>query len=424
MIKKKIIEKIFKVHRSLAGNGNRETLKILSNQSSKKIKTKFFKSGKLYNGWRIPNEWNVKEAFISYKNKKIIDIKNNNLHVIANSIPVDKYLNLKNLKKKIFTLKNFPSAIPYITNYYSKNFWGFSMEYQKLKKLIPGKYRVKIDVDRKKGFMNYGEALIKGKSKKEIVFATYICHPQMANNEISGPVINCNLLNLIHRFSKKNKLRYSYRFLFLPETIGTIAFLNKKLDYLKKHTLAVYILTCLGTEKKFKLIQSPYQNTISEKVAIQVLKKYSSWEKRSFLQRGSDERQWLSPRVSIDCCSIVTSKYGEYKEYHTSKDDLKFISQKALKKSSILFYKIFKEFEQSYFYFNSNIGEPKMDKFKIYPKISTKSQKKIVQSFMDVLSFCNGKNNERSISEYTNLSLNKTKKILKFLYNKKLIYTI
>ena len=424
MIKKNIIEKLFKIHRSLAGNGNRETLKILSNQSSKKIKTKFFKSGKLYNGWRIPNEWNVKEAFISYKNKKIIDFKNNNLHVIANSIPVDKYLNLKNLKKKIFTLKNFPSAIPYITNYYSKNFWGFSMEYQKLKKLIPGKYRVKIDVDRKKGFMNYGEALIKGKSKKEIVFATYICHPQMANNEISGPVINCNLLNLIHRFSKKNKLRYSYRFLFLPETIGTIAFLNKKLDYLKKHTLAVYILTCLGTEKKFKLIQSPYQNTISEKVAIQVLKKYSSWEKRSFLQRGSDERQWLSPRVSIDCCSIVTSKYGEYKEYHTSKDDLKFISQKALKKSSILFYKIFKEFEQSYFYFNSNIGEPKMDKFKIYPKISTKSQKKIVQSFMDVLSFCNGKNNERSISEYTNLSLNKTKKILKFLYNKKLIYTI
>ena len=227
MIKKNIIEKLFKVHRSLAGNGNRETLKILSNQSSKKIKIKSFKSGKLYNGWRIPNEWNVKEAFISYKNKKIIDFKNNNLHVIANSIPVDKYLNLKNLKKKIFTLKNFPSAIPYITNYYSKNFWGFSMEYQKLKKLIPGKYRVKIDVDRKKGFMNYGEALIKGKSKKEIVFATYICHPQMANNEISGPVINCNLLNLIHRFSKKNKLRYSYRFLFLPETIGTIAFLNK-----------------------------------------------------------------------------------------------------------------------------------------------------------------------------------------------------
>lgn len=421
MIKKNIIEKLFKIHRSLAGNGNRKTLKILSNQSSKKIKIKSFKSGKLYNGWRIPNEWNVKEAFISLKNKKIIDFKMNNLHLIANSISVDKYLNLKNLKKKIFTLKNFPSAIPYITNYYSKNFWGFSMEYQKLKKLIPGKYRVKIDVDRTKGFMNYGEALIKGNSKKEIIFATYICHPQMANNEISGPVINSNLLNLVHSFSKKNKLRYSYRFLFLPETIGTIALLNEKLDFLKKNTLAVYVLTCLGTEKKFKLIESPYKNTISENVAIQVLNKYSSWEKRSFLQRGSDERQWLSPNVSIDCCSIVTSKYGEYKEYHTSKDDLKFISHKALKKSTILFFKIFKEFEKSYFYFNGSIGEPKMDKFKIYPKISTKNQKKKVHSFMDVLSFCNGKNNEKSISEYTNLTLKKTENILKYLYKKKLI---
>lgn len=421
MIKKNIIEKIFKIHRSLAGNGNRETLKILSNQTSKRIKIKSFKSGKLYNGWKVPNEWNVKEAFISYKNKKIIDFKKNNLHLIANSISIDKYFNLKNLKKKIFTLKNFPSAIPYITNYYSKNFWGFSMEYQKFKKLMPGKYRVKIDVDIKKGFMNYGEAFIKGISKKEVIFATYICHPQMANNEISGPIINSNLLNLINDFSKKKKLRYSYRFLFLPETIGTIALLNERLSFFKKNTLAVYVLTCLGTEKKFKLIQSPYKDTISEKVATQVLNKYPSWEKRSFLQRGSDERQWLSPNVSIDCCSIVTSKYGEYKEYHTSKDDLNFISYKALKKSTNLFFKIFMEFEKSYFYFNNSIGEPKMDKFKIYPKISTKNQKKTVHSFMDVLSFCNGKNNEKSISEYTNFTPKKTNTILKFLYKKKLI---
>jgi aminopeptidase-like protein len=421
MIKKNIIEKIFKIHRSLAGKGNRQTLKILSDQTSKKIKIKFFKSGELYNGWQIPNEWNVKKAFISYKNKKIIDFKNNNLYLIANSISIDKYVNLKNLKKKIFTIKNYPSAIPYITNYYSKSFWGFSMEYKKYKKLKPGKYRVKIDVDTKKGMMNYGEAYIKGSSKKEIIFATYICHPQMANNEISGPIVNSNLLNLINKFSKKKKLRYSYRFLFLPETIGTIAILNKKLKMFKKNTLAVYVLTCLGTEKKFKLIESPYKNTVSEKIAKQVLNRHSSWESRSFLQRGSDERQWSSPNVSIDCCSIVTSKYGEYKEYHTSKDDLNFISYKALKRSANLFFKIFIEFEKSHFYFNKSIGEPKMDKFKIYPKISTKNQKKIVKSYMDVLSFCNGKNNEKSISEFTGLSFAKTCKILQFLFDKKLI---
>lgn len=421
MIKKNIIEKIYRIHRSLAGEGNRKTLKILSNQASNSIKIKSFKSGKLYNGWKIPNEWNIKEAFISYKNKKIIDFKINNLHLVANSVSIDKYLNLNTLKKKIFTLKNYPSAIPYITNYYSKNFWGFSMQYQKFKKLIPGKYRVKIDVDSKKGFMNYGEAYIKGNSKKEIIFATYICHPQMANNEISGPVVNTNLLNLIKDFSKKKKLRYSYRFLFLPETIGTIALLNERLAFFKKNALAVYVITCVGTEKKFKLIQSPYKDTISEKIAIQVLNEYPSWEKRSFLERGSDERQWLSPNVSIDCCSIVTSKYGEYKQYHTSKDDLNFISLNGIKRSTNLFFKIFKNFENSKFYYSPNIGEPKMDKHGIYPKTSTKNQKKIVKSFMDVLSFCNGKNNQKAISNFVNLDLIKTIKILNFLEKKKVI---
>lgn len=421
MIKKKIIKEIFRIHRSLAGEGNRKTLKILSNQTRNSIKIKSFKSGKIYNGWKIPNEWNVKEAFISFKKKKIIDFKVNNLHLIPNSISVDKYLNLTDLKKKIFTLKKNPGAIPYITNYYSKNFWGFSMQHTKYKKLKPGKYRVKIEVDSKRGFMNYGEAYVRGKSKKEIVFTTYICHPQMANNEVSGPIVNTNLLNLIQAKAKKKKLNYSYRFLYLPETIGTIALLNEKLFFFRKNILAVYVITCVGTEKNFKLIQSPYENTISEKIAIQVLNKYAKWKKRSFLLRGSDERQWSSPMVSIDCCSIVTSKYGEYKEYHTSKDDLNFISLNGIKRSTYLYFKIFKNYENSIFYFNPNIGEPKMDKYGVYPKTSTKNQKKIVKSIMDVLSFCNGKNNEQSISEYTNLSLRKTKKILEFLLIRKII---
>ena len=421
MINKKTIEKIFKLHRSLAGEGNRETLRVLSKQTFGNIKIKSFKSGNVYGGWQIPNEWNVKKAFISYKNKKIIDFKNNNLHLVPNSISIDKYLKLSDLKKKIFTLKKYPSAIPYITNYYSKNFWGMSIQYQKLKKLIPGLYRVKIDVNSKKGFMNYGEAFLRGKSKKEIIFTTYICHPQMANNEISGPVVNTNLFNLIKKYSKKKKLNYSYRFLFLPETIGTIALLNQRLNFLQKNAFAVYVLTCLGTKKKFKLIESPYKNTVSEKIAKQVLNENFLWEKRSFLERGSDERQWSSPHVSIDCCSIVTSKYGEYKEYHTSKDNLNFISIDGLKRSTNLFYNIFKTFEKSKFYYNPNIGEPKMDKHGIYPKTSTKNQKKIVKSFMDILSFCNGKNNQREIASYTNLSLLKTNKILSFLKKKKLI---
>ena len=421
MIKNKIIKKLFTIHRSLAGKGNRKTLNLLSNESFKLIKIKSFKSGKNYNGWVVPKEWNVKEAFISLNKKKIIDFKNNNLHIIPNSISINKTLNLAELKKKIFTLKDFPDAIPYITNYYSKNFWGFSMSYNQLKKLKNGKYNVKISVENKKGLMNYGEAIIPGKSRKQIIFTTYICHPQMANNELSGPLVVTNLLNLIRKHTIKKKPNYTYRFLFLPETIGTIALLNQKFESLKKNSLAVYVITCVGTEKKFKLIASPYENTLSEKIAKQVLDKSYNWEKRSFLHRGSDERQWLSPHVSIDCCSIVTSKYGEYKEYHTSKDNLNFISLNGIKRSSYLFFKIFKNFEKSKFYYNKNIGEPKMDKHGIYPMISTKKQKSLVKSFMDILSFCNGKNNEKSIASYANLSLKKTVNLLKFLEKKKLI---
>ena len=139
------------------------------------------------------------------------------------------------------------------------------MQYNKLRKLTAGKYRVKISADSKKGLMNYGEAFIKGSSKKEIIFTTYICHPQMANNELSGPLVNTNLFNMIKDISKKKKLQFSYRFLFLPETIGTIALLNEKLSYFKKYALAVYVITCVGTEKKFKLIHSP--------IMIQLVKK-------------------------------------------------------------------------------------------------------------------------------------------------------
>ena len=190
--------------------------------------------------------------------------------------------------------------------------------------------------------MNYGEAFIKGSSKKGDNFYNLHMPPQMANNELSGPLVNTNLFNMIKDISKKKKLQFSYRFLFLPETIGTIALLNERLSYFKKNALAVYVITCVGTEKKFKLIQSPYNDTVSEKIAIQALKNYSPWDKKSFLERGSDERQWLAPKVSIDCCSIVTSKYGEYKEYHTSKDDLNFISLNGIKEVQNYFLKFFK----------------------------------------------------------------------------------
>lgn len=416
---KKLITNLFKIPRSLAGPGNRKTLKILSNFCNNKVKVKSFKSNTKFNNWKIPQEWIVKKGVILDKNKnKIIDYNRNNLELVVNSESFKGYISKKKLIKKIFTLKHIPNAIPYVTKYYSKNFWGVCMKYKDVQKLEGNKYFVEIDTKKKNGKMNYGEYFIKGKSRLEIVFSTYICHPQMANNELSGPVVMGLLINRIEKYLKKNKkLNFSYRFLFLPETIGSIAYISSNFQKLKKYVHAGYIITCVGTNSKFKLVLSPQGNSISDFIAKQALKKKQNknWETRSFLERGSDERQWCSPKVNLPFSSICRSKYGEYKEYHTSLDNLNFISIEGIKESQNLYFEIFKNFEESKFYFSNSIGEPKLDIYGLYPKTSTLKTRKKIKNLMNIIAFCDGKNNEYSIAEKSKQKINYVKKILKTL---------
>jgi len=421
-----LVKYLFKIPRSLAGEGNRKTLKIISSNCKNKIKIKSFISGDKFENWTVPLEWKVKNAYVlDYKGKKIIDYARNNLEIVQGSSSFKGFLNKDELKKKIFTLKKNPNSIPYITNYYSKNTWGVCMAYNNFLRLKNEMYYVNIETIKKNGKMNYGEFFVKGQSKKEIIFSTYICHPQMANNELSGPVVLSALVNKILDYKRKNKLKFSYRVLFLPETIGSISFINSNFSNLKKNVLSVFIVTCVGTIEKFKLIHSRYKNSTSDKIAEIVLNENNcKWEPRSYLHRGSDERQWCSPNVNIACCSIVTSKYGEYDEYHTSKDDLKFISNKGLIKSLNLYFKIFIEFENSVFYINKTIGEPKMDVHGLYPKFSTKKTKEFVKDYMNVIAYCDGTNNLKMLSKYCNIKLLDLKKITETLLKKKIIKKI
>ena len=423
----KLADKLFKIPRSLAGKGNRTTLKILTTFTNGKIKTKGFKSNKVFNGWKIPKEWEVISATIKNDiGEKIIDFKRNNLELVSYSDSFKGFVSLKNLKKKIFTLKKIPNAIPYITSYYSKNFWGVCMSYQKFKKLKKCDYEVNINTKKINGYLNFGEYLIKGKSKKEIVFLTYICHPQMANNELSGPTVLSGLINEINKRYKKKKTNFSYRFLFLPETIGSIAYLNKNYKNLKKNFLAGYVVTCVGTKKNFKLIPSMDPNSVSNKIAISVLNKtyFKKWKHLSFLDRGSDERQWCYPGTNLQVSSIVTSKYNDYKEYHTSLDNMKFINNVALKRSKNIYFEIFKTLENSEFYITKSIGEPKLDRYGIYPKISTTKSRFIVKNYMNVLTYCDGTNNLNQISKICKIDKYKTKLIIAFLVKTKLIEKI
>ena len=260
-----LAKKVFFINRSITGRGTYNTLKIFAKEFDN-FKIRQFKSGNKVFDWVVPSEWNIDDAFVKdkYKNK-IINFYNSNLHVIGYSTKVNRYLKKNELLKRLHSLKNYKNAIPYITSYYKK-YWGFCVS-ENQKELIKKKYNsedlfeVKINSSfNKKGKMHYGEFFIKGNSKKEILISTYICHPSMANNELSGPVV---ALSLISYFSKLNN-KYSMRFLFLPETIGVISYLSKNLNNLKKNVVGGYNLTCIGDDKNHSYILSKYQNSPSD----------------------------------------------------------------------------------------------------------------------------------------------------------------
>ena len=209
-----------------------------------------------------------------------------------------------------------------------------------------GTYNVVIDSDFKKGKMHYGEILLKGKKKKEIFFSTYICHPSMANNELSGPVLAAAVSKYIKRYHSKNN--YTYRFVFAPETIGAISYINKNLKNLKKNMLAGFNLSCVGDDGKYSHISSRNENALSD-IALEAALLGKKMIRYSYLERGSDERQYCYPGVDLPFSGFCRTKYETYKEYHTSLDNLKFVSQKGLEGSFEVIKNIIDAFESSIF---------------------------------------------------------------------------
>jgi Uncharacterized protein conserved in bacteria with an aminopeptidase-like domain len=245
---------LFPICRSLAGPGNRKTLKYFF-KLNKEFKIFKFKSGTKVFDWKIPDEWSVKDAFIQHSSgKKFAEFKKNNLHLVGYSIPVKKTISRKDLMQKIYTQKDQPNAIPYVTSYYNKS-WGFCISDKEKKKLPSGSYKVVIDSKIEKGNLEVAEAVIKGKLKKEIFFSSYICHPSMANNELSGPVLlNALMLYVKDKYPKNN---YTYKFVLLPETIGSIAYISKFRKILRKNVICGFVLTCVGGERGYSFVNTP-----------------------------------------------------------------------------------------------------------------------------------------------------------------------
>ena len=419
----KLAKKLWPINRSLTGQGNRKTLKILK-EVVPLLKIQSVKCGSKAFDWKIPPEWNVKQAFIeNTKKQKVINFKDNNLHLVGYSKKIRKKLNFNELKKKLYYLKEFPSYIPYITSYYKRD-WGFCVSYNQFKKLKKEKiYKVNIDTTfNMNGNLNYGEIYLPGKSNKEIFFSTYICHPSMANNELSGPCVAIYLAKWINTL----KRNYSYRFVFLPETIGSIYYLSQNIDRLKKNVIAGFNLTCVGDDREYSFLPSKYKNSLSDKISLKVLKKkIKKFKVYTWLERGSDERQYCSPKVDLPIVSLMRSKYHTYKEYHTSGDDLKsVVTSKGLGGSFNLYKEVVKECENNLYPKTKIICEPNLSKRNLYPFLNhnNKKEKKFSKDLLNFLSYSDGSNSLLDISKKIKTSYNRARNIYKILIKNKIIF--
>lgn len=386
----KIAKDIFPFNRSLTGAGNRKTLQYFK-KIVPELKIKSIKSGTKVFDWTVPQEWEVKDAYIKNSSgDKIVDYKNSNLHLLGYSTQINKKISFNELDKHLFSLPELPKAIPYRTSYYKKN-WGFCISHELREKLNKKEnYNVYIDSKFLNGNLNYGEILIKGKTKKEIFLSCNICHPSLGNNEISGPVVTIALA----KWLKSINNYYSYRIIFIPETIGSIAYLKKNLNFLKRNVVAGYVITCVGDDNHFSLLRSKYDKNLSEKAARMAFLHHNIKPiEYSFLKRGSDERQYCSPGVDLPISSIMRSKYGEYKEYHTSLDNLDFISEKGLQGSFKIISESLKILEVNKIYKYTKLCEPFLTKYNLKKSISGERKLSNETNIINnLLMYSNGKN--------------------------------
>ena len=361
----RIFDRLWPLFRSITGEGVRQTHDILSELLP--LERIEVPSGTKVLDWTVPKEWKVREAYILEPGgSKILDVSANNLHLMGYSIPFSGVLPLEELEKHLYSLPNNPTAIPYMTSYYTPR-WGFCISHEQRMSLPPGNYTVVVDTEMFDGSMTMSELLLKGDSDQEVLFSTYTCHPSLANNELSGPL---TAAFLYRRLAMLPYRRFSYRFLFIPETIGAIAYLAQKGDELKEKLIAGYVLTCTGMDSIFTYKRSRIGNSLADRAAEHVLRETApdNHEVRDFFPSGSDERQYCSQGFNLPVGSIVRGMYGKYPEYHTSLDNKSIISFKAIQEVISTYVNIVSVIENNRRYTARILkGEPHLSSHGVFP---------------------------------------------------------
>lgn len=400
-----LAKKIFPYCRSITGQGVRETLQDLKSYIEKDtgvhLEICSIPTGTQVFDWTVPREWVIHEAYVEdEQGNRIIDMKENNLHVMGYSVAVDKWVNLSELKKHIYSQPNQPDVIPYVTSYYKENY-GFCMSERQLSELSEGNYHMFIDSKLIDGSLNYAEVVIPGDTDQEIFFSTYFCHPSMANNECSGPALSAELVRYVACMKKR---KYTYRFIYIPETIGAISYMatQNHLSHMKANIIAGFNLSCVGDNRDYSIVESKYADTLADKVLKNVLhfhtnENYSTY---SFLQRGSDERQYNASGIELPVVCFCRSKFEEYPEYHTSADNLNVVSPEGFQGSYEVMTQVINALEYNEFYRMTVLGEPQLGKRGLYPTTSRKGNHDIVKTMMDFITYADGRNDLIDISNH------------------------
>ena len=392
-----LIAELFPICRSITGDGVRQTLKIL--QKTIPLKLHEVPSGTKVLDWTVPPEWNIRAAYIKGPDgQKIVDWQESNLHVVGYSEPIHRKMPLGELQEHLFSDPEHPQVIPYRTSYY-KPTWGFCLSHEQRNRLVPGEYEVVIDSSLEPGNLTYGEFYHRGHEKAEILISTHICHPSLANDNLSGIAIATHLAQI----TSQQKTRYSYRFLFIPGTIGSITWLAKHREQIAniKHGL---VLACLGDGGELTYKQSRQEGAEIDQAVAHVFRSlFPKSTIRNFSPYGYDERQYCSPGFNLPVGCLMRTPDGEYPEYHTSADNLDFIQQQSLTNSLRCCLQVFAVLEENHYYRNTQpYGEPQLGRRGLYDTTGGAQHDKAQQ--MAMLWLLNYADGEHSLLDIANKS--------------------